>query len=105
MHLHKLFVPTRLIPKRKFYAVPEPQLVVDGSEIVFDDVFSGADFVSDFLVLKSSGDEFNDSLLPFTWIGSADASSEHSCLLYKSVANLTRLTPPLIPKRVNSRLK
>ena len=105
MHLDKLFVPASFIPQCKLYAVPEPQLVVDGSEIVFDDVFSGADFVCNFLVLKSSGDEFNDSLLPFIWMGSADASSEHSCLLYKSVANLTRLTPPLIPKRVNSRLK
>src|SRR5438093_891062 len=56
---YEIFVPAGLIPKRELYAVPEPQLVVDGAEIVFDDVFSGADFVGDFLVLESLSDEFD----------------------------------------------
>jgi len=91
---HKVFMPAGFIPKREFYAVPEPQFVVDGTEIVFDDVFSGPNFVCDFFVFKSLSDKLDDSLLSLTWIGPAVASSEHSCLLYKSVANLTRLTPP-----------
>jgi len=33
---HQTFVPPRFIPQGKFYAVPEPQFVVDGPEIVFD---------------------------------------------------------------------
>src|SRR5438034_742844 len=37
--------------------------------------------------------------------GTASVVSEHSCLLYKSVASFTRLTPPVIPNRTNSRLK
>src|SRR5436190_22330828 len=102
---HKIFVPAGFVPKCELYAVPEPQLVVDGAEIVFDDVFSGSNFVCDFLVFKSLSDELDDSLFALAGIGPTVASSEHSCLLYKSVANLTRLTPPLIPKRVNSRLK
>src|SRR6185437_9816844 len=93
----------RLIPQREFYAVPEPQLVVDGTEIVFDDVFGGADFIGNFLVFKQLGDEFNDSLLTLT--GCLDSLSEHNCLRYRSVASLTRLTPPVMPNRMNRRLK
>src|SRR5947207_4216125 len=102
---YKVFVPAGLIPKRELYAVPEPQLVVDGAEIVFDDVLSGADLVGDLFILESLSDEFDDSLLSLAWISPAVSSSEHSCLLYKLLANFTRLTPPLIPKRVNRRLK
>src|SRR6266536_4122605 len=90
----KSLVSAGFVPEGEFYAVPEPQLVVDGTEIVFDDVFSGADFVGNFLVFESLSDKLDNSLLSLVWIGSADASSEHSCLLYKSVANFTRLTPP-----------
>src|SRR5947207_118902 len=102
---YKVFVPAGLIPKRELYAVPEPQFVVDGAEIIFDDVLGGADFVGNLFILESLSDKLDDSVLSLTWIGPAVASSEHSCLLYKSVANLTRLTPPFIPTRVNSRLK
>jgi hypothetical protein len=98
------FVPAGFIPKGKLYAVPEPQFVIDGAEIVFDDVLAGSDFICDFSVLESLGDKFNDSLFPVVWC-SAGFSSEHSCLLYKSVASFTRLTPPSMPKRWNSRLK
>jgi hypothetical protein len=55
------------IPQGEFYAVPEPQFVVDGPEIVLDDVFSGADFVGDFFIFESLGDEFNDSLFALVW--------------------------------------
>src|SRR5258708_12273389 len=95
-----------LIPERQFYAVPEPQFVVDGAEIVFDDVFGGHDFVSDLLVFESPSDEFDDALLPLVGVAAPPIpSSEHSCLRYKSVASFTRLTPLSMPKRTNSRLK
>src|SRR5581483_9228506 len=100
-----LLEPARLIPQSQFYAVPEPQFVVDGAEIIFDDVFCGSNFVCDFSVLKSLSDEFDDSLLPLVGIGSASFFSDHSCLLYKRVASFTRLTPPAIPKRANKLLK
>src|SRR5579864_8951368 len=95
----------RLIPQGEFYAVPEPQFVIDGSEIVLDDVFGGSDFGCDFLVLKSLGDEFDDASLSLIWCSAIVSPSKHSCLLYKSVASLTRLTPPVMPKRWNRRLK
>src|SRR5215471_8410588 len=98
-------MPACFIPQSQFYAVPEPQLVVDGPEIVFDDVFGGPDFVGDFLVFESLSDKFDDSLLSLVGYPIAVFPSEHSCLRYKSVANLTRLTPPVIPKRKNRRLK
>jgi len=64
---YQTFVPSGFIPEREFYAVPEPQFVVDGPEIVLDDVFSGADFVGDFFILESLGDELNDSLFSLVW--------------------------------------
>jgi len=64
---HQTFMAPGFIPQSELYAVPEPQFVVDGAEIVFDDVFSGSDFVGDFLVFKSSCDEFDDSLLALVW--------------------------------------
>lgn len=98
-------MPAGFIPECKLYAVPEPQFVIDGTEIVFDDVFGGSDFVGDFSVLKSPGDEFDDSVFSVIWCAAVVSPSEHSCLLYKSVASFTRLTPPVMPKRWNRRLK
>src|SRR6185437_13641876 len=100
----KVLVTARLIPERQLYAVPEPQFVVDGAEIVLDDVFSGSDFVCNFSVFKSLGNEFDNSLFPVIGFSASD-SCEHSCLRYKSVASFTRLTPPVMPNRTNSRLK
>jgi len=60
-------VTARLVPEREFYAVPEPQFVVDGPEIVFDDVFCGSNFIGDFFVFESLSDECNDSLLAVAW--------------------------------------
>jgi len=65
-HQEALMAPG-FVPQRELYAVPEPQFVVDGPEIVLDDVFSGADFVGNFPVFESLGDEFNDSLLSLVW--------------------------------------
>ena len=87
-------MPTGLIPQRQLYAVPEPQLVVDGPEIVFDDVFAGADFIGDLFVLETLSDEFDDPMFPLVGLGSAIFPSKQSCLLYNSVASFTRLTPP-----------
>ena len=67
VYVYELLVPAGFIPQSQLYAVPEPQLVVDGAEIVFDDMFSGSDFVGDFLVFKSLCDEFDDSLLALVW--------------------------------------
>src|SRR5579863_7407019 len=103
---HGAFVAAGFIPQSQLYAVPEPQFVVDGAEIVFDDVFCGADLACDFLVFESLGDEFDDALLALVGTsGATDSSCEHSCLRYKSVASLTRLTPLSIPKRTNNLLK
>src|SRR5215469_14313720 len=98
------FVSPGFVPQSKLYAVPEPQLVIDGAEIVFDDVLGGSNFFGDFSVFESLGNEFDDSLLSLIWC-STRSPSEHSCLLYRSVASLTRLTPPVMPKRTNKRLK
>src|SRR5450631_2475371 len=103
---HQPFMPASFIPQRQLYAVPEPQFVVDGAEIVLNDVLGGPDLVGDFFILESLGDEFDDSL--FALVGTsvtAVFSSEHSCLRYKSVASFTRLTPLSMPKRTNNRLK
>src|SRR5678815_298698 len=101
-----LFELTCLVPEREFDAVPETELVVDDSKIVFDDVFSGADFVGDFFVFEPLGNELNDSL--FAGIGLTCAvtfRSDHCCLRYKSVASLTRLIPLVMPNRRKSLLK
>jgi hypothetical protein len=71
----------RFVPEGQFDPVPEPELVVDNSEVVFDDVLRGPDGVRDFAVLKSLGNELNDSL--FTLAGdpiSITLFSEHNCL-------------------------
>jgi hypothetical protein len=99
------FVPPRLIPQRQLYAVPEPQFVVDRPEIILDDVFGCSDLACNFFVFESLCDEGDDALFSLAGVGSAVFSSDQSRLLYRSVASFTRLTPPLIPKRVNSRLK
>jgi len=69
------------IPEGQFDAVPESEFVVDNSEVVFDDVFCGSDFIRDFPVFKPLGDEFDDSL--FSLAGdtiSVTSFSKHSCL-------------------------
>src|SRR5690348_17844267 len=53
-------MPACLVPQCQFYAVPEPQLVVDGPEIVLDDVFCGPDFIGDFFIFESLSDEFDE---------------------------------------------
>jgi len=80
--------------------------VVDGAEIVFDDVFCCSDDLCDFAIFESLGDELEDSLL--SCVGSplpAAFAAKHSCFRYKSVASFTRLIPLLIPNRRKSRLK
>ncbi len=64
---YQTFMPARLIPQGELYAVPEPQLVVDGPEIVLDDVFCSPDFIGDFFVFESLSDEFDNSLLSVAW--------------------------------------
>ena len=52
------------------------------------------------------GHEFDDALFTFTWdTGSILPICMHACLRYNRVASLTRLIPPVIPKRRNNRLK
>ncbi len=99
-------VPARLIPEREFHPVPQSELVIDHAEIILDYVFRGADDVGDLVVLQALGDKFDDAVFSFTG-GTASIAfvCKHNCLRYNRVASFTRLIPPLIPKRRNSRLK
>jgi hypothetical protein len=75
------FLSAGFVPEGQFDPVPEPELVIDDSEVIFDDVFCGADGVGDFAVFKSLGDELDDSL--FALAGdpiSVTLFSEHNCL-------------------------
>ena len=75
------FLSAGFVPEGQFDPVPEPKLVIDDPEVVLDDVFSRADGVRDFAVLKSLGNEFDDSLLSFTGDPiSVTLFSEHNCL-------------------------
>ena len=101
-----LFVAACFVPEGQLDSVPESELVVDNSEIVLNDVLCGSDGISDFAVFKSLGNELNNALLSFTGDSfSVPFVCEHNCLRYKSVANFTRLIPPVIPKRKKRRLK
>jgi hypothetical protein len=74
-------LPAGFVPEGQFDPVPEAELVVDNSEVVFDNVLRGPDGVRDFAVLKSLGNELDDSL--FTLAGdpiSITLFSEHNCL-------------------------
>jgi len=69
------------VPEGEFDPVPESQLVVDGAQIVFNDVLGGSDLVCDLSILESLGNKFDDALLSFTWGPfSVAIISEHSCL-------------------------
>ena len=48
------------VPEGQFDPVPEPELVVDDSQVVLDDVLRGPDSVRDLTVFKPLGDEFDD---------------------------------------------
>src|SRR4051812_35646713 len=101
-----LFVASCFVPEGQLDSVPESELVVDNSEIVLNDMLCGSNGVGDFTVLKSLGDEFDNSLLSFTGNAlSVPFVCEHNCLRYKSVASFTRLIPPVMPKRKKRRLK
>src|SRR5580704_4579226 len=94
------------IPEGKFDPVPESELVIDGPEVVFDDVLCGSDCICNFAVFESLGDEFDDLLFSFAGASFSIAlASEHNCLRYKSVASFTRFTPSWMPKRKKRRLK
>ena len=69
------------VPESQLDAVPESELVVDDSEVIFDDVLCGSDFVRDLSIFESLGNELNDSLLSFAGDTiSVTLFSEHSCL-------------------------
>jgi hypothetical protein len=69
------------VPEGKFDTVPEPELVIDDSQIVFDDVFCCPDGVRDFAVFKPLGDELDDLLFALTGYSvSVTLFSEHNCL-------------------------
>jgi hypothetical protein len=99
-------IPARLIPQGKFYAVPESELVINHAEIILDHVFGGADSMGYLVVLQALGDKLDDAVFAFTGRTASIAFvCKHNCLRYNRVASFTRLIPPLIPKRRNSRLK
>jgi hypothetical protein len=74
-------LPARFVPEGQFDAVPEPKLVIDDSEVIFDDVLGSSDGVRDFPVFKALGNEFNNSLFSLAgYTASVTLFSEHSCL-------------------------
>jgi hypothetical protein len=76
------FVTASFVPESEFDPIPESEFVVDGAEIVFDDMLGGSNGACDFSVLESLGNKFDDALLSFTWHPVSVAFiSEHSCLL------------------------
>ena len=81
-------MPARLIPQGKLHPVPESKLVVDHAQIILHDMFRRADSVGHVAVFQALGDKLDDLTFPLA----GDAS-------------FTRLIPPVIPKRRNSRLK
>ena len=69
------------VPEGQLDAVPESELVVDDSEVVFDNVLRGADGVCDLSVFEPLSNEFDD--LMFSLAGdtvSVTLFSEHNCL-------------------------
>src|SRR5579864_1707573 len=103
---HGELSPPRLIPQRKLHPVPQPQFVVDDSQIILDYVLRRPDRVGYLFVLQALGNQLDDSLFAFTRdSGSIPPICRHSCLRYSRVASLTRLIPPVIPNRRNKRLK
>jgi hypothetical protein len=75
------FLSTRFVPEGQFDSVPETEFVIDDSQVVFDDVFGGSNFVCDFSILESLGNEFDDSLFSFAgYTVSVALLSEHICL-------------------------
>lgn len=61
------FVPAGFVPERKFDPIPESKFVKDNAKVIFHNIFRRADDFSDFAILESLGDEFNDLLL--AWAG------------------------------------
>jgi hypothetical protein len=55
------------MPEGKLYSVPEPELVIDDSQIILHDVFGRSDGLGYFFVLQAFGNEFDDSVFTFTW--------------------------------------
>jgi hypothetical protein len=77
----EVFVLAGYVPEGEFDPVPEPELVIDDSKVVLDDVLCGTDGVCNFAVFESLRDEFDDSLLSFAGDSiSVTFASEHSCL-------------------------
>ena len=76
------FLPAGFVPEGQFDPVPESELVVDDSQVVFDDMFCRSDGVRDFAVLEPLGDEFDDLLFSLTGnpVSIALLLSEHNCL-------------------------
>src|SRR6267154_1303990 len=102
----KLGFPARFIPKGKLHPIPQPKLVIDDTKIILYHMFCRADGIGYVAVLQALGDKLDDSV--FTLAGDTGTVTfvcKHDCLLYKRVASFTRLIPPVIPKRRNSRLK
>ena len=97
---------TRFIPEREFNAIPEPEFVINHTQVILYDMFRGSDGVSYFFVLQAFGNELDDSVFTFIWdTGAIPSICRHTCLRYNRVASFTRLIPPVIPKRRNKRLK
>src|SRR5258708_1424317 len=96
----------RFIPQREFDAIPQSELVVDHSQVVLHDVLGRPDSFRYFLVLQTFGHELDDEVFTLTWdTGAITSICRHACLRYNRVASLTRLIPPVMPKRRKSRLK
>jgi hypothetical protein len=62
--IHRLLAALPLfVPQGKFYAIPEPKLVVNGAKVVRDNVPGRAHDFCHLIVLEPLRDQFDDSLL------------------------------------------
>src|SRR5580704_16393370 len=79
--IHHFAVSSRLVPKRKFNAIPQPKLVVDDAKVILDDHLCSTDDLGHLAILESLRDEFDDSQLRLVKVAASIAlSPTHSWL-------------------------
>src|ERR1700687_262529 len=75
-----LFVLPGFVPQRQLDAVPQSQLVVDQSQIIFYHVFGGTKRIGDLPVLAALGYALDDEMFAFAGPAAVCCLSKHNCL-------------------------
>jgi hypothetical protein len=70
----------RFIPQRQLDAVPQSQLVIDQSQIIFYYVFGGPERIGDLPVLAALGYALDDEVFAFAGPAAVCCLSNHNCL-------------------------